>query len=341
LPTYKCQYNKVLWKSCKQRKASKTVTTDSLTVEPTIQFDHINTHLTMTNTTPPTYGAGGSTSPSSYAPARQHLQTEGCVVIPDILTPAEADHITARLWAAKETSENRGDLTYLQHLDPNPSNVRVFYLLELDEVFRDLIAHPIAVDMVKSVLGEDFLISNFTANIARPGSKSMALHSDQSIVVPDPWKQVWAINCMFCLDDIYKENGATMYIPGSNQWTSRADIPENAPELLIPFEAKKGSMICMDARVWHTSGANVTKNVDRPLLFGYYTKPFLRQQVNWTAKLPQEIKDELSDDMFKWLGLGPTANTGRTGDLRYMHVQYPNGKKAEESKLDSEGGARL
>ena len=107
-------------------------------------------------------------------------------MIPGILTAEEADHVNERLWAAKEAGEKRGDQTYIKFLDPNDSNIRVFYLMELDKVFRDLISHPVAVDMVRSVLGEDFLISNFTANIARPGSKSMALHSDQSIVVPDP-----------------------------------------------------------------------------------------------------------------------------------------------------------
>ena len=183
--------------------------------------------------------------------------------------------------------------------------------------------------MVKSVLGEDFLISNFTANIARPGSESMALHSDQSIVVPDPWIDVWAMNCIFCLSDVYAENGATRYIPGSNKWLYRKEVPADAPSMLVPFSAKKGSMICMDARVWHTSGANTTKDVDRPLLFGYYTKPFLRQQVNWTAKLPQEIKDSLSDELFEWLGLGAAANVGRTGDLRYLKTQYPDGTKGD------------
>lgn len=284
-----------------------------------------------------TYTTPGPVKPEDYAWARKHLQEEGWVVIPDILTPEQADHVNERLWAAKEAGEKRGDLTHIGWLDPNASNVRVFYLLELDKVFRDLIQHPIAIEMVKAVLGEDFLISNFTANIARPGSKSMALHSDQSIVVPDPWKEVLAMNCMFCLSDVYEENGATRYIPGSNKWESRAEIPSNAPELLKPFNAKKGSMICMDARVWHTSGANVTQDVDRPLLFGYFTKPFLRQQVNWTAKLPQEIKDEVNDDMFQWLGLGPAANVGRTGDLRFLHVQYPDGKKADEPETN--GGA--
>lgn len=124
----------------------------------------------------------GSVVDHPYASAGSHLKEEGWATIPDILTQDEAASILARLWKAKEAAEQRGDDTYLPHLDPNSSNVRVFYLIELDKVFRDLTSHPEAIDMVQSVLGENFLISNFTANIARPGSGSMALlHSDQSI----------------------------------------------------------------------------------------------------------------------------------------------------------------
>ena len=63
------------------------------------------------------------------------------------------------------------------------------------------------------------------------------------------------------------------------------------------IEAKADSMIVMDVKVWHTSGANITKDEDRALLFGYYTAPYLRQQVNWTKKLPKEVQDELSPQM--------------------------------------------
>lgn len=66
---------------------------------------------------------------------------------------------------------------------------------------------------------------------------------------------------------------------GSTKWVYRSEIPEDAPSLLQPFKAEKESMICMAARVWHTSGHNVTKDIDRPLFFGYYTKSVLRQQV--------------------------------------------------------------
>lgn len=56
------------------------------------------------------------------------------------------------------------------------------------------------------------------------------------------------------------ENGATLYIPGSNKWERRQDIAKNAKEMLKPFEAKAGSIVVMDGTEWHTSGANTTKD---------------------------------------------------------------------------------
>lgn len=126
------------------------------------------------------------------------------------------------------------------------------------------------------------------------------------------------------LTDVTKENGATLYIPGSNKWVTRDEIPSNAPELLVPFEAKAGDIIVMDGRVWHTSGSNVTKDQDRALLFGYYTAGFMRQQVNWTAKLSKEIQDSLTEEQKQWLGLNVVGNIGVTGDFRFLSVQYPD-----------------
>src|ERR1700760_3839041 len=133
---------------------------------------------------------------SAQLQAQEHLSKEGWCVVPDVLDASRTKEILSRLWDAASKSETLGDPTYLPFLDPNSSNVRVFYLLALDSIFRDLIEHPTAIQMVKSLLGEDFLISNFTANIARPGSQSMALHSDQSLVMPDPWNYTWAVNAI-------------------------------------------------------------------------------------------------------------------------------------------------
>ena len=255
------------------------------------------------------------------ASAKAQLKTDGWCVLPDVLDPDAAARVLERLWLAADESRRRGVDTFMPVLDPNASNVRVFYLLELDALFRELIQHPVAVEMVQSLLGRNFLISNFTANIARPGSKSMALHSDQSLVTPQPWVAPWAMNIIWCLTDVTPENGATLYIPGSHKWQTRGDVPADAYRQLRPFEARAGAIIAMEGRLWHTSGANVTADQDRALLFGYYTRTFLRPQVNWNAGMSMENQATLSPRMRQWLGLDVDANTGEDADLRYLDVQ--------------------
>src|ERR1022692_4122113 len=133
-------------------------------------------------------------SDEALAAARTQLSEDGWCVLPHVLDPDGCHQALDRLWAAAEESERQGLPTFMPVLDPNASNVRVFYLMERDPVFRELIQHRTAVDLVRSLIGETLLISNFTANIARPGSRSMALHSDQSLVVPEPWLAPWALN---------------------------------------------------------------------------------------------------------------------------------------------------
>jgi ectoine hydroxylase-related dioxygenase (phytanoyl-CoA dioxygenase family) len=246
---------------------------------------------------------------------RGQLAEDGWCILPDVLDAGRCASTLARLWSAAEESRRRGMPTFLPMLDVNDANVRVFYLLELDAIFRELIGHPLAVGIVEQVLGRRFLISNFTANIARPGSKSMALHSDLSLVVPAPWLQPWSLNIIWCLTDVTFENGATLFLPGSHRWRTPEEVPADAASRLQPFEAKAGSIIAMDGRVWHTSGANITQDQDRALLFGYYSAPFLRPQVNWNACLSAATQAGLGPQMRDWLGLDITANIGQTGVL--------------------------
>jgi fumagillin biosynthesis dioxygenase len=236
------------------------------------------------------------------------VERDGHAVVPGVLSPDAVDDAVARLWAASEESERRGIPAHIETLDPNASNVRVFNLVDLDPLFGELLEHPVADAIVGRVLGPDYIISNFTANIARPGSGSMMIHSDQSIVVPEPWLQPWALNIIWCLSDVRAENGATRYIPGSHRWSTRADLPADLAPLLVPFEAPAGSILAMEGRVWHTSGANVTPDEDRPLLFGYYTKPFVRPQWNFTAALAPEVRERFSPVMRYRLGLDPWLN---------------------------------
>jgi fumagillin biosynthesis dioxygenase len=246
----------------------------------------------------------------------EQLEREGWCVFEDVLTPEQCAEARRRLDLAAEESERRGAPTRIA-IDPNERNIRVFNLLDLDPLFRDLIRHPAALRPVRALLGEDFLISNFTANIALPGSQSMRLHSDLSIVMPEPWHHPFSINVIWCLDDVYPQNGATLYIPGSHKCLRRADLGADPESRLVPFQAPEGAIIVMDGRLWHTSGANVTADRQRALLFGYYSAPFIRPQVNHNATLSAEVQASLDPQMRHWLGLEPEANISLSGHLHF------------------------
>jgi len=159
------------------------------------------------------------------------------------------------------------------------------------------------------------MISNFTANIALPGSESMVLHSDQSLVAPPPWQAPWSMNIIWCLDDLFAANGATRYLPGSHHFQQFADVPDNAPQQTVAFEAPAGSFVAMDGRMWHTSGANVTQDAERALLFAYYSVDYLRPQANWNVVLSTQTQASVCPELYQRLGLDAVANTRLAGSL--------------------------
>ena len=236
------------------------------------------------------------------------LEANGFCVVEGVLSAAEVTDIREKLLAAAVESNQRGVPTHIPSLDPNDANVRVFNLLDLDPVFLELMERPEAIGFVKALVGDDFIVSNFTANIARPGAKSMHVHSDLGIVFPGPWLKPWSMNVLWCLDDVHQDNGATRYLPGSHLIENAEDVPRDMLDDMLSFNAKAGSIIIMDGRLWHTSGENVTENEERAIVFGYYSAAFLRPQVNWNVLLAETTQRNLSRQTRRWLGLNGTAN---------------------------------
>jgi fumagillin biosynthesis dioxygenase len=239
----------------------------------------------------------------------EQVARDGVAIVPGVLSADEAAAALDALWRAAPHSVARGIPAHIEVLDPNDANVRVFDLIAIDDVFAGLIAHPVAERIVTDLLGPDHIVSNFTANIARPGSGSMGVHSDTALVLPEPWLAPVSVNIIWCLTDVHPDNGATLHIPGSHRWTTRDEVPADPMSRMVPFTAPAGSIMVMEGRVWHTSGANVTTDEDRALLFGYYTKPFIRPQWNFSAALTPEQQAAASPLMRYRLGLEVSLNS--------------------------------
>lgn len=244
----------------------------------------------------------------SLSEVRHAMQQDGFCVLPAVLTEKGLRNAREALDLAVSETARRGIPLFDGRIDPNAQNVRVNNLPDLSPVFVELLRHPDLLPIVQDLLGRDAFVSNFTANIALPGSKSMRLHSDQALAVPAPWIDQWAMNMIWCLDDVHEANGATRYVAGSHRYRTFEDVPSNASENTLAFCASAGSVIVMDGRLWHTSGANVTRDERRALLFAYYARGFIRPQVNWEVCLSQETKARLDDGARELLGMGPVCN---------------------------------
>lgn len=83
----------------------------------------------------------------------------------------------------------------------------------------------------------------------------------------------------------------------------------------MPFSAPAGSFVAMEGRVWHTSGANVTQDERRAMAFAYYTRDFIRPQVNWAMVMPPEVQAALDDEARQMLGISTMGNIRIGGGL--------------------------
>lgn len=258
-------------------------------------------------------------TPSSLRDAKAQLAEEGWCSIGNVIPPAIAAGAVAKLWAAVERNAEDGYSCHLPDLDVNASTVRVLNPISFDPVFRELAINPVALEMARAVVGHELILANCTANIARPGARSMALHSDLAFILPQPWLHPWSVNVIWCLTDAYPDNGATLYIPGSHKWQTMADVPADAQNRLVPFTARAGAIVVMDGRLWHTSGANITADQDRALLFGYYSAYFLRPMINWTAVIPADVQATLNPQLRALLGLDVFANTSADNNQSQGH----------------------
>lgn len=254
---------------------------------------------------------------------RRQLRDEGFFVVPGVLRGAELETVRAALDAAVAETEARQGSAFDVRLDPNPSNKRVYNLPAASPVFVELLRHPAALAAARAVLGEAILVSNFTANVALPGSGSMNLHSDQALVVPPPWLHPWAMNVVWCLDDTDEENGATRYLPGSHRFTGFDEVPADAMERTVAFSAPAGSFIAMEGRLWHTSGRNVSRDRQRRAMFAYYATDFLRPQFNWNVGLPPAVQEGFDDELRALFGLGIAGNTRIGGALTRRRGDRP------------------
>lgn len=247
--------------------------------------------------------------------AQRDLEVFGLARLAGVLSPAETSAALTRLTeqAAGEDAHGCGfhdsspEPTAAQ---PSGPNQRVWNLINKGEVFRRLVMNRTAHELIRHVLGKDFLLSSFTANIARKGGIAQPLHADQQYVpVATPYAVV--ANCAFMLCDFTADNGATKVIPGTHLGQRYPVRGETYASL--PVTGPAGSLLVFDGRLWHGTGANRT-DAPRYGLLAYFSRPFIRQQENFTVSVAPEVLERCSPELKALLGFKVWASLGMIGD---------------------------
>ncbi len=191
-------------------------------------------------------------------------------------------------------------------------------LLTRSATSPELVAHPLVLAVAEQFLWpkKTTFQLHLTQIIAiGPGEPAQQLHRDQWCFdfFPFPEDVEVELSSMWAMDDFTETNGATRVIPGShregNELTKR-------PDLTVPAEMPKGSVLLYSGRVIHGGGANNSDAVRHGLNVDYVLG-WLRQEENQYLSVPPDVARTLSPEVQRLAGytMGATA-LGYVDDIR-------------------------
>jgi hypothetical protein len=232
--------------------------------------------------------------------AEHDLRTHAICAVTGVLDDNTLSTVRTELYAAAAHDRSRG---WEQHdfvLDPDDTNQRVWNVLSRSPIFIDLVEHPVALRLLRSVLGWPMLLGNISGNITGPGGAAGAVHADQ-LFVPNPWPaDPQGANATWCVDDFTADNGATCFVPGSHLLNRAPRSPDEGDA--VPFEAPAGSLVLFDGRMWHRTGPNTTADRRRAAIFAWYSRIIYRPQENWFLSLNPAVRQFASEELLVLLG---------------------------------------
>jgi ectoine hydroxylase-related dioxygenase (phytanoyl-CoA dioxygenase family) len=260
-------------------------------------------------------------SPSDLSQAKADLAEHGFCLLEGALSPERVAQLRSRIMELAEQEVADGtDYVY-----EGGANQRVWSLLRKDEMFLELAAEPVVMQLMEHLLGFNFLLSNIDVNIAGPGGQPMFLHADQSFM-PPPWPPYPIVaNVMWMLDDFTPDNGATRIVPGTQLMGRGPDYgPDDLARPTVPVVGPAGTAMVFEGRLWHQTGANTTTDTRRVGILAYYCRPFVRQQENFFASLPPEVLERTKADpaMRQLIGWDHYLSLGMIDGMPREGVRY-------------------
>jgi hypothetical protein len=223
------------------------------------------------------------------------LRRDGALILAGLADPADIDALVDELRPWIDATPNGAD-DFAGHLTTRTGAL----------VARSARVRPLVADPRMLALADRFLLpacERYQLHLGqviriRPGQKAQAIHRDRWAWGTHLAHLEPQLNSIWALTDFTQENGATVVVPGSVDWT---DDRRPDPEDIAYAEMSKGSALLYTGSVFHGGGANRSA-ADRIGLNITYALGWLRQEENQYLACPPEIARTLSPVLRQLIG---------------------------------------
>ncbi len=247
--------------------------------------------------------------PLDLAVHHQQLVDDGYTVVenaiePDLVDALLEDVRRLEVELRSRPADNRfeGNLT-----------TRTYNLLAHGEIWQHVPTHPVVLELIEGVLGEQCLVSSLASISLGPGETAQVIHADDQVQPLAKPHAATVCNSMWALTDFTEENGATRVVPGSHLWQNPDYFAGDAEVETVAAEMSKGSVLVWHGSTWHGGGANTTDDEVRVGVAMNYCAGFIRQQENQQLGIPPEVMATFSPQLRQLCGLG--MYRGLTGNI--------------------------
>ncbi|QEE34781.1 phytanoyl-CoA dioxygenase [Octadecabacter sp. SW4] len=241
------------------------------------------------------------------------LQGDGAVRITGLFRPDQIAEARAIIMAHSEQDSEKA--THFQGAAEAEGKInlqrRVWNLLAKGEVFSQLAAHPVLMNILRKFLGTEFIMGSIAANRILPGGPGQEPHVDYPYWdFHAPQTHPVGLNASFpmnaqvsiILDPFTAQSGATGFVPGS-QTELRYPTPDDRfYERCEQMTGEPGDVALFFGALWHCAMPN-RANHDRNAVLIQYLPKWVKPMEDIPAALPTSFLDDASDDIRQLIGL--------------------------------------
>ncbi len=217
------------------------------------------------------------------------LATYGFTVVPPEKLRIKDGFIDRLRNAIISTAERRhgieiGDYT-TANVEENVVGKKAWRLLFEDQAFVDAALNPVALSLIRFLLGQSAVLSANLWIIKPPNKRKLALHSDAAGITLGAGQIAHVVNASWlCTDYVDADDGPTVLVPGSFRF-GRGTLPHESDPLdtpfpVVPLQGKAGSCAIWHGGTWHGS---IPRSRDglRITLVQNWMRSYMKQVHQW------------------------------------------------------------